>query len=31
MHYCNRRHDSPDDWEAAVIRAVGILGREARL
>ncbi len=28
MHYLGRRHDDVDDWEAAVIRAVGVLGRE---
>lgn len=28
MHYLGRRHDSVDDWEAAVIRATDVLGRE---
>lgn len=28
MNYPGRRHDSQDDWEAAVIRAVEALSRE---
>ncbi len=28
MHYLGRRHDDVDDWEAAVIHAVGIVNRE---
>ncbi|MDP9477299.1 MAG: AAA family ATPase [Actinomycetota bacterium] len=29
MHYQGRRHDDVDDWEAAVIRAVAVVSREA--